>query len=89
MWDSYYQTADDYQTMSNLRYVFNSYNTETMEASPWYEFSELIIKSCVESEKKSGNPQTYMYIKYWPVVSLTAKEMTVRINMDTFKLTRQ
>lgn len=31
MWDSYYQTADDYQTMSNLRYVFNSYNTETME----------------------------------------------------------
>jgi hypothetical protein len=89
MWDSYYQTADDYQTMSNLRYVFNSYNTETMEASPWYEFSELIIKSCVENEKKSGNPQTYMYIKYWPVVSLTAKELTVRINMDTFKLTKQ
>ena len=87
MWNSYYQTADDYQTMSNLRYVFNSYNTETMEASPWYEFSEL--KSCVESEKESGNPQTYMYIKYWPVVSLTAKELTVRINMDTFKLTRQ
>ena len=43
----------------------------------------------MNSLNKSGNPQTYMYIKYWPVVSLTAKELTVRINMDTFKLTKQ
>lgn len=86
MWASYYQTADDYQTMSNLRYVFYSYNTETMEADEWYEFSEASIQSGIERDLKDGSD---FYLRKFGVVSFTEKVLSLQINRDVFKLEKQ
>ena len=84
MWASYYLTAksiDDYKTY----YVYRNYNTDTMESNEWYEISEASVKSGVERELENG---TDFYLKKWPVVGLTKTDLTVKVNMDVFKLNK-
>lgn len=83
-WASYYLTAkslnDPYYT------VYLDYNAETMESSEWYETSESIIKDGVARDIRDN---TDWYIQKWPVVSLTKTELSLKINMDVFKLSKQ
>ena len=84
MWASYYLTAksiDDYKTY----YVYRNYNTDTMESNEWYEISEASVKSGVERDLENG---TDFYLKKWPVVGLTKTDLTVKVNMDVFKLNK-
>jgi len=85
MWASYYFAMTSIQT-GDGKYVYYNYNTETMEADQWYETSEAVIKSGIERDLQDN---TDWYIKKWPVLSLTKTELSVKINMDTFKLTKQ
>ena len=83
-WASYYLTAkslnDPYYT------VYLDYNAETMESSEWYETSESIIKDGVARDIRDN---TDWYIQKWSVVSLTKTELSLKINMDVFKLSKQ
>jgi len=84
MWASYYLTAksiDDYK----MYYVYRNYNTDTMESNEWYEISEALVKSGVERDLENG---TDFYLKKWPVASLTKTDLTVKVNMDVFKLNK-
>ena len=84
MWASYYLTAksiDDYK----MYYVYRNYNTDTMESNEWYEISEALVKSGVERDLENG---TDFYLKKWPVVGLTKTDLTVKVNMDVFKLNK-
>ena len=85
MWASYYLTAksiDDYKTY----YVYRNYNTDTMESNEWYEISEASVKSGVERDLENG---TDFYLKKWPVAGFTKTELTVKVNMDVFKLNKK
>ena len=85
MWASYYLTAksiDDYKTY----YVYRNYNTDTMESNEWYEISEALVKSGVERDLENG---TDFYLKKWPVAGFTKTELTVKVNMDVFKLNKK
>ena len=66
--------------------VYYSYNTETMEASQWYETSPSFIEEGIKRDLEEG---TDWYIKKWGVISLTKNALTVKINMDTFKLEKK
>ena len=61
--------------MSPLSYTYNPYNVETMEADPWKEADSWIVETLGKDE--------------WGVVSLNKKALTVKINMDTFKLEKK
>ena len=85
MWASYYLTAksiDDFKTY----YVYRNYNTDTMESNEWYEISEASVKSGVERDLENG---TDFYLKKWPVAGFTKTELTVKVNMDVFKLNKK
>jgi hypothetical protein len=85
MWASYYLTAksiDDYK----MYYVYRNYNTDTMESNEWYEISEASVKSGVERDLENG---TDFYLKKWPVAGFTKTELTVKVNMDVFKLNKK
>ena len=87
MWASYYLTAksiDDYKTY----YVYRNYNTDTMESDEWYETPEEFVKSGVEREQNSGGGALF-YLKKWPVAGFTKTELTVKVNMDVFKLNKK
>ena len=88
MWASYYFEMTSLQT-GDGKYVYYNYNPDTMEADQWYETSEDHVKYMVEQDLKASSPEAYMYIKYWPVVSLTKSEVSFKINMDVFKLKKQ
>ena len=88
MWASYYFAMTSIQTGEG-KYVYYNYNTETMEADQWHEFSEDLVKQGVEQDLKASNPEAYMYIKYWSVVSLTKSELSLKINRDVFKLEKK
>lgn len=62
-------------SMNPLRYTYNPYNVETMEADPWGEASSGIVEMLEKDE--------------WGVISLTKNALTVKINMDTFKLEKK
>ena len=87
-WASYYFAMTSLQTGGG-KYVYYNYNPETMEADQWYEISEDLVKYGVEQDLKASSSEAYMYIKSWPVVGFTEKELSVKINMDVFKLYKQ
>lgn len=83
-WASHYLTA---KSMNDPYYtVYLNYDPETMECTEWYETPDYIIQSGIERDQAEG---TDWYIKKWSVVSLTKTELSVKINMDTFKLKKQ
>lgn len=86
-WASYYLTAkslnDPYYT------VYYNYNPETMEADQWYETPEALIKAGIERDLEDGINGNEFTISAWSVVGLTKTELSVKINMDTFKLKKQ
>ena len=86
-WASYYLTAkslnDSYYT------VYYNYNPETMEADQWYETPEALLKDGIERDLSDGINGNETYISVWPVISLTKTDLSVKINMDIFKLTKQ
>lgn len=84
-WSSYYFEMTSWQT-DDGKYVYYNYNPETMEADQWYETSDYIIQSGIERDLQDG---TDWYIQKWPVVSLKRTELSVKINMDVFKLIKQ
>jgi len=57
-----------------------------MESSEWYETPESNIKDGVARDIRDN---TDWYIQKWPVVSLTKTELSLKINMDVFKLSKQ
>ena len=88
MWASYYLTAKSIDD-PKMYYVYYNYNTETMEADEWYETSEYIIQQGIERDLEDGINGNEMTISVWSVVSLTKTDLSVKINMDVFKLTKQ
>ena len=84
-WASYYFEMTSLQT-GDGKYVYYNYNPETMEADQWYENPDYVIQDGIERDLKDG---TDWYIQKWPVVSLTKTELSLKINMDTFKLIKQ
>jgi predicted DNA-binding protein len=80
-WASYVITS-----MSPTKYTYYNYNLETMESDQWYETSEYFIKEGIERDIEEG---TDWYIKKWTVVSMKQNELSLRINKDVFKLTKQ
>ena len=86
-WASYYLTAkslnDPYYT------VYLNYDVETMESTEWYETPEALIKDGIERDLADGINGNEFTISVWPVVGLTKTQLSVRINMDTFTLTKQ
>jgi hypothetical protein len=60
-----------------------------MEADEWYETPEDLVKAGVEQDLNASNPIAYMYIKSWPVVGFADTELSIKINMDVFKLDKQ
>lgn len=86
-WASYFLTA---KSMNDpYYYVYYDYNPETMESDPWYETPEYLTQEGVARDLEDGINGNEFYIQAWPVVSLTKTELTVQINRDTFKLTKQ
>jgi hypothetical protein len=86
MWASYYLTA---KTINDPYYtVYLDYNPETMECTEWYETPEATVKSGVEREQNSGGGALF-YLKKWPVAGFTKTELTVKVNMDVFKLNKK
>lgn len=84
MWASYYLTA---KTINDPYYtVYLDYNSETMECTEWYEMSEALVKSGVERDLENA---TDFYLKKWPVAGFTKTELTVKVNMDVFKLNKK
>jgi hypothetical protein len=88
MWASYYFAMTSIQT-GDGKYVYYNYNPETMEADEWYETPEDLVKAGVEQDLNASNPIAYMYIKSWPVVGFADTELSIKINMDVFKLDKQ
>jgi hypothetical protein len=86
-WASYYLTAKSLN--DSYYYVYLDYNVETMESSEWYETPDYILQSGIESDLSDGINGNEFYISVWPVVSLTKTELSLKINMDVFKLTKQ
>ena len=86
-WASHYLTAkslnDPYYT------VYLDYNAETMECTEWYETPDNVLQSGIENDLSDGINGNEFYISVWPVVGLTKTELSVKINMDTFKLKKQ
>ncbi len=81
---SYYQKMNpDYSLSGNVYY---EYNEETMEAVQWYVTPQSIIESGVESDTAEGSD---WYISRWKNVVLTKTALTIKINMDTFVLTKK
>ena len=73
-------------SMSPTKYSYYEYNTETMEAVQWYETSSAVIESGIERDIQDG---TDWYIHKYPVVSLTKKALSIKINKDTFVLEKK
>ena len=86
-WSSYYLTGD-YMTGTYYTVILN-YNPETMESTEWYETPDVILQSGIESDLSDGINGNEFYISAWPVVSLTKTELSLKINMDVFKLIKQ
>lgn len=78
---SYYLTMNPDYSLGG--YVYYNYNPETMEADEWYETNEVIIKDGIARDLADG---TEWFISKWRNVILTEKVLSVKINMDTFKL---
>lgn len=77
---SYYQKMNpDYSLSGNVYY---EYNEETMEAVQWYVTPQSIIESGVAEGSD-------WYISRWKNVVLTKTALTIKINMDTFVLTKK
>ena len=81
---SYYQKMNPDYTLSGN--VYYEYNEETMEAVQWYVTPQSIIESGVESDTAEGSD---WYISRWKNVVLTKTALTIKINMDTFVLTKK
>lgn len=81
---SYYQKMNPDYSLAG--YVYYNYNPETMEADEWYETNEVIIKDGIARDLADG---TEWFISRWKNVVLTEKVLSVKINMDTFKLHRK
>ena len=81
---SYYLTINPDFSLGG--YVYYNYNPETMEADEWYETNEVIIKDGIARDLADG---TEWFISRWKNVVLTEKVLSVKINMDTFKLHRK
>lgn len=84
IWASYVITS-----MSPTKYTYYNYNPETMECDQWYETPESLVKQGVERDLEDGINGNEFYIKVWSNVSLTKTELSVRINRDTFVLSKQ
>ena len=81
---SYYQKMNPDHSLSGN--VYYEYNEETMEAVQWYVTPQSIIESGVESDTAEGSD---WYISRWKNVVLTKTALTIKINMDTFVLTKK
>lgn len=86
MWASYVFQMNSIET-GDGKYVYYNYNKETMESDEWYETPEEFVKSGVEREQNSEGSALF-YLKKWPVVGLTKTDLTVKVNMDVFKLNK-
>ena len=84
------QYASYYETLigSSFKGVYRDYNTETMESSDWYATSQAVIQSGVERDLQDEDG-TCWYISKWKNVKLTKTTLTIKINMDTFVLTKK
>jgi hypothetical protein len=80
-WASYAITS-----MTPMKYSYYEYNTETMEAVQWYETSASLIEMGIESDLQND---TDFYVKKLKVVSCTNNSISIKINMDTFKLDKK
>ena len=80
-WASYVITS-----LSPAKYTYYPYDEDTMECSDWYVVPESQIASGVASDVADG---TGWFISRWKQVTLSGKTLSVKINMDTFKLVKQ
>lgn len=81
---SYYQEMKPDYSLGG--YVYYEYNEDTMEAVQWYVTSQTMIESGIARDIADG---TDWYISKWKQVSLIGNTLSVKINMDTFKLVKQ
>lgn len=72
--------------LSTAKHEYHTYHEDTMECDDWYETSESLIKQGVAEDLENGSD---WWIHKWTSVSLTAKTLSVKINMDTFILEKK
>ena len=77
---SYYQKMNPDLSLGGN--VYYEYNEETMEAVQWYVTPQSIIESGVAEGSD-------WYISRWKNVVLTKTALTIKINRDTFVLTKK
>lgn len=80
-WASYVITS-----MSPTKYTYYNYNIETMESDQWYETPDYVLQQGIERDLQDG---TDWYISKWLVTDFTNTQLSIMINRDTFKLTKQ
>ena len=84
---SYYQVMKpDYTLGGNVYY---QYNEDTMEAVQWYETPQSLIEDGIQRDLQAGEGAMTWTISNWKIVSLTKTALTLKINMDTFELTKK
>lgn len=80
-WASYVQTS-----LSPAKNTYYNYDPVTMECDNWYVVPDSRIEAGVAMDIQEGSE---WFISKWRSVSLTTKVLSVKINMDTFKLEKK